>query len=88
MNWYCWLIKVIISLWGLGNESFIEEIGFVSKVNEFEIDSLEKLERYGVIWLKGEVNELLVIEIIYFDVILFFVEKCFIFVLILELFYM
>lgn len=58
LNWYCWPIKAIISLRGLGNESLIEETGFVSQVNEFEIDSSEKLERHGVTRLKGEVNEL------------------------------
>lgn len=39
------ILLAIISLRGLGNESLIEETGFVSKVNELEIDSSEKLER-------------------------------------------
>ncbi|WZY88462.1 hypothetical protein YC2023_045197 [Brassica napus] len=57
----------LILLRGLGNESLIEETGFVSKVNEFEIDSSEKLERHGVTRLKGEVNELPATETIHSD---------------------
>ena len=81
-------MKSIIRLRGLWNESLIEETGFVSKVNEFEIDSSEKLERHGVTRLKGEVNELPATETIHSDVTPFPAEKRLIFVPILELFHM
>lgn len=62
LNWYCWPIKAIISLRGLGNESLIEETDFVSQVNELEIDSSEKLER----WMSYQLQKLFTLMLHHF----------------------